>query len=287
MQEENVPVDEDVTQAKLHEGFINSTIMRILHEVHGLVTPYSPETILEEERRAKVYADFSSQEYECLRDALGLITVNKHLNLDKAMKMLQWFKQSTCPCTQHVISRGGNQWQLRPITTVPPEVVLKLPTVSNSIILKKRAAKKTVTDLASLEDEASSIQSEGTSFEAEAATRTPSSDTTVTVFNQKMKKMFQNPILQNEQTLNELCSKILKEAKQANPLKWLIHVNSASNEVDELLYWKEQMKQNIDCMVTHIQSCTLDLMNYMVRCTTCSWKKMKKQPEQPSSLRCL
>ena len=69
-----------------------------------------------------------------------------------------------------------------------------------------------------------------------------------------MKKMFQNPILQNEQTLNELCSKILKEAKQANPLKWLIHVSSASNEVDELLYWKEQMKQNIDCMVTHIQT---------------------------------
>ena len=250
MQEENVPVDEDVTQAKLHEGFINSTIMRILHEVHGLVTPYSPETILEEERRTQVYADFSSQEYECLRDALGLITVNKHLNLDKAMKMLQWFKQSTCPCTQHVISRGGNQWQPRPITTVPPEVVLKLPTVSNSIILKKRAARKTVTDQASLEDEANSIQSDDTSFEAEAA----NSDTTVTVFNQKMKKMFQNPILQNEQTLNELCSKILKEAKQANPLKWLIHVNSTSNEVHKLLHWKEQMKQNIDCMVTHIQT---------------------------------
>ena len=258
MQEENVPVDEEVTQAKLHEGFINSTIMRILDEIHGFVTPYSPETILEEKRRAKVYADFSSQEYECLKDALGLITVNKHLNLDKAMKMLQWFKQSTCPCTQHVISRGGNQWKLRPITTVPPEVVLKLPTVSNSIILKKRAAKKIVTDQASLADEASSIQSDGTSFEAETATKTPSSDTADTVFDQKMKKMFQNPFLQNlfphEQTLNELCSKTLKNAKQANPLKWLIHVNSASKEVDELLYWKEQMKQDIDCMVTHIQT---------------------------------
>ena len=154
------------------------------------------------------------------------------------MKMLQWFKQSTCLCTQHVISRGVNQWQLRPITTVPLEVVLKLPTLSNSIILKKRAAKKIVTDQASLADKASSTQSEGTD----------------TVFNQKMKKMFQNPVLQNEQTLNELCSKILKEAKQANPLKWLIHVNSANKEVDELLYWKEQMKQNIDCMVTHIQT---------------------------------
>ena len=46
LQEENVPADEEVTQAKLHEGFINSTIMRILHEVHGFVTPYSPDTIL-------------------------------------------------------------------------------------------------------------------------------------------------------------------------------------------------------------------------------------------------
>ena len=67
LQEENVPIDEEVTQAKLHEGFINTTIMRLLHEVHGFVTPYSPETILEEERRAKVYADFSPQEYECLK----------------------------------------------------------------------------------------------------------------------------------------------------------------------------------------------------------------------------
>ena len=258
MQEENVPVDEEVTQAKLHEGFINSTIMRVLHEVQGFVTPYSPETILEEERRAKVYADFSSQEYECLKDALGLITVNKHLNLDKAMKMLQWFKQSTCPCTQHVIGRGGNQWQLRPITTVLPEVVLQLPTVSNSTILKKRAAKKIATDQASLAVEASSIQSDGTSFQDETTTKTPSSDTPDNIFDQKMKKMYQNPVLQNlfphEQTLNELCSKILKDAKQANPLKWVIHVNSASKEVDELFYWKDQMKQDIDCMVSHIQT---------------------------------
>ena len=119
LQEENIPVDEEVTQAKLHEGYVNSTIMRILHEVHGFVTPYSPEIILQEERRAKTYKDFSPQEYECLRSALGLISVNKHLDLEKAMKVLQWFKQSTCPCNQHVIRRGGNQWQLRPATTVP------------------------------------------------------------------------------------------------------------------------------------------------------------------------
>ena len=88
LQEENIPVDEEVTQAKLHEGFIHSTIMRILHEVHGLVTPYSPEIILQEERRAKLYTEFSPQEYECLKSALGLISVNKHLDLEKAMKVL-------------------------------------------------------------------------------------------------------------------------------------------------------------------------------------------------------
>ena len=141
---------------------------------------------------------------------------------------------------------------------MPPEVVLKLPTVSNSIILKKRAAKKIATDQASLVVEASSIQSDGTSFQDDTTTKTPSSDTADTVFDQKIKKMYQNPILQNlfphEQTLNELCSKILKDAKQTNPLKWVIHVNSASKEVDELLYWKDQMKQDIDCMVLHIQT---------------------------------
>ena len=73
-----------------------------------------------------------------------------------------------------------------------------------------------------------------------------------------MKKMFQNPAIQtlfpHEHTLNELCSKILKEVKQANPLKWVNHVNSARNEVDELSYWKDQMKQDIDCIMLHIQT---------------------------------
>ena len=48
--------------------------------------------------------------------------------------------------------------------------------------------------------------------------------------------------------------KILKDVKQANPLKRVIHVNSTSNEVDELSYWKDQMKQDIDCMILHIQT---------------------------------
>ena len=174
------------------------------------------------------------------------------------MKVLQWFKQSTCPCNQHVIGRGGNQWQLRPSTTVPPEVVLQLSTVSNSTILKRRAVKKIATDQVSLAVETSSIQSDGTYLQDEPITNDQVSDTLDNTFNQKMKTMFQNPVLQNlfphEQTLNELCSKILKDVKQANPLKWVIHVNSASNEVDELSYWKDQMKQDIDCMILHIQT---------------------------------
>ena len=73
-------------------------------------------------------------------------------------------------------------------------------------ILKKRAAKKIATDQASLAVETSSIQSDGTSFQDESTTKTPGSDTPDNTFDQKMKKMFQNPVLQNlfphEQTLN-------------------------------------------------------------------------------------
>ena len=197
LQEESIPVDEEVTQAKLHEGFINSTIMRILHEVHGLVTPYSPEIILQEERRAKSYTDFSLQEYECLKSALGLISVNKHLDLEKAMKVLQWFKQSTCPCNQHVIWRGGNQWQLRPATTVPPEVVLQLPTVSNTTILKRRAAKQVAENQTNLVAETSSIQSDETFLQDEPVTKEQIPKSPENNFNKKMKKMFQNPTIQN------------------------------------------------------------------------------------------
>ena len=140
---------------------------------------------------------------------------------------------------------------------MPPEVVLQLPTVSNSTILKKRTVKKIATDQASLAVKTSSIQSDGTYLQDEPTTADQVSDTPDNIFNQKMKKMFQNPVLQNlfshEQTLNELCSRILKDVKQANPLKWVIHVNSDSNEVDELSYWKDQMKQYIDCIL-HIQT---------------------------------
>ena len=64
LHEENLPVGETITQMKLHEGYINTILMRILHEVHGLVTPYSPQIIIQEERMAKLYSSFSPQEYE-------------------------------------------------------------------------------------------------------------------------------------------------------------------------------------------------------------------------------
>ena len=175
------------------------------------------------------------------------------------MKVLQWFKQSTCPCNQHVIRRGGNQWQLRPATTVPSEVALQLPTVSNTTILKRRAAEQVAEDQASLVVETSSIQSDETFLQDGPVTKEQIPKSPDNNFNKKMEKMFQNLAIQNlfpcEHTglLNELCSKLLKEVKQANPLKWVNHVNSVRNEVDELSYWKDQMKQHIDCMLLHIK----------------------------------
>ena len=124
------------------------------------------------------------------------------------MKILQWFKQSTCPCNQHVIRRRGNQWQLRLSITVPPEVVLQLSTVSNSTILKKRAVKQVAADQTSLAVETSSIQSDETFLQDEPVTKDQFPENPGNNFNKKMKKMFQNPAIQNlfpyEYTLNKL-----------------------------------------------------------------------------------
>ena len=140
LHEENLPVGETITQMKLHEGYINTNLMRILHEVHGLVTPYSPQIIFQEERMARLYSSFSPQEYDCLKGALGLLSVNRTLDLEKAMRMLKWFKQSTCPCNQHAVRRGGKVWQLRPSNAVPTDIVLQLPVTGNSKILQRRKA---------------------------------------------------------------------------------------------------------------------------------------------------
>ena len=42
--------------------------------------------------------------------------------------------------------------------------------------------------------------------------------------------------------------------KQANPLKWVNHATNASNEVNELMYWKDHMKQDIDSIMSQIKT---------------------------------
>ena len=68
--------------------------------------------------------------------------------------------------------------------------------------------------------------------------------------------MFQNPTIQqlfpNDGLLTELCTILLKEVKQANPLR--CYTTSASNEVNELMYWKDQMKQDIDSIMSQIKT---------------------------------
>ena len=259
LHEENLPVGETVTQMKLHEGYINTNLMRILHEVHGLVTPYSPQIILQEERMAKLYPSFSPQEYDCLKGALGLVTVNRTLDLEKAMKILQWFKQSTCPCNQHAVRRGGQIWELRPSTAVPTDVVLQLPALSTSQLLQRRKAVQEAKY--SPLDDTSSISSSDTLFQDnpdDPKHVLPDLKDVCDKFNQKMKKVFQNPTIQEmvpyDGLLNELCPILLKKVKQANPLKWVNHATSASNEVNELIYWKDQMKQDIDSIMSQIKT---------------------------------
>ena len=138
LHEANLPLGEIVTQATLHEGYINTTLMRIIQEIHGLKTPYSPNILLQEEKLAKVYPGFSPKEYELLQQSLKLLGENKPKDMERAMETLVWFKESTCPCTYHVVKRGGKQWQLRPPTTVPSDFTLQLPTVSQPKILLRR-----------------------------------------------------------------------------------------------------------------------------------------------------
>ena len=209
---------------------------------------------------AKLYTAFSPQEYECLKNALGLISVNKTLDLEKARKTLQWFKLPTCPYTQHAVRRGGKQWQLRPTSTVPSEIIPQLPTISTPTILQRRKAKQDVLEQASLLVETSSISSGETLLQDEFENEPAIECIEAEKFNQKMKELFQNPTIQqifpgtNMGLFSELCSQLLKEVNQANPLKWVNHVNSARNEVDELVYWKTQMKQVLDTMVSQIQT---------------------------------
>ena len=158
------------------------------------------------------------------------------------MRMLQWFKQSTFPCTQHAVRRGGKVWQLRPSYAVPADVVLQLPARGNSKILQRRKAVQEARS--SLLDDTSSISSGETLLQDELGEPKDVHPIPDDEFNQKMEKMFQNPTIQelfpSEGLLTELCTILLKEVKQANPVKWVSHATSASNEVNELMYWKDQ-----------------------------------------------
>ena len=55
LHEENLPVEETITQTKLHQGYIYSTMMRVIYEVHGLITPYSLDILFQEERRSRIH----------------------------------------------------------------------------------------------------------------------------------------------------------------------------------------------------------------------------------------
>ena len=157
LHEDNLPIGEVITQARLHQGYPNSSIMRIIHEIHGLVTPYSSDVIFQEERLSNIYQAFSPQEYNVLKNNLGLATVNKDLDLEKAMKTIQWYKEATCPCHNHAVRRGGSNWRFRPSTIVPREALLQLPTTSDSIILLRRRAKNQDMDQASSASTTSSV----------------------------------------------------------------------------------------------------------------------------------
>ena len=132
LHEDNLPVGEVTTQARLHQGYLNSSIMRIIHEIHGLVTPYSPYIIFQEERLSNIYQAFSPQEYNVLKNNLSLATVNKDLALEKATKTIQWKKRlhvhDITMLLGEVIATGGKDhllwYQERHCFNYPQPVIL-------------------------------------------------------------------------------------------------------------------------------------------------------------------
>ena len=115
--------------------------------------------------------------------------------------------------------RGGQVWQLRPSNAVPTDVVLQLPATSNSKILQRRKAVQEAKY--SLLDDTSSISSGETLLQDDPDDPKdvlPDLKNVYDKFNQKMKKMFQNPTIQelfpNDGLLTELCTILLKKVKQ-------------------------------------------------------------------------
>ena len=92
------PQSDPLTQVKLHQAYVDSTIMRVLHDIHGLVTPFSPDILLQEERRSQIHQSCTPQELEKIKSYLGLASANKYLDLNKAMDTMKWYKEAVCPC---------------------------------------------------------------------------------------------------------------------------------------------------------------------------------------------
>ena len=146
---------------------------------------------------------------------------------------------------------------------VPREALLQLPEISDSIILQRRRTKNQDMDQVSIMAQASSASS--TSSDDTDMNIVPSDNELPNLteaeeqFNTKMKKLFKNPTVQQlfpcdiMDLLNQLCTQLLEEAKKANPLKWVNFVKSARDEVDEIKFWKEKMKEDIDTMLSEIQ----------------------------------
>ena len=107
LHEEYHPQSDPLTQAKLHQGYVDSTMMRVLHDIHGLVTPFSPDILLQEERRSQSHQSCTPQELQKIKSYLGLASANKHLDLNKAMDTMRWYKEAVCPCLHHTVRRGG------------------------------------------------------------------------------------------------------------------------------------------------------------------------------------
>ena len=145
---------------------------------------------------------------------------------------------------------------MRPSNAAPTDVILQLPATGNSKILQRRKAVQEAKS--SLLDDTSSISSGETLLQDEPGEPKDVHPVPNDEFNQKMKKMLQNLTIQqhfpSEGLLTELCTILLKEVKKANPLKWVNHATSASNEVNELMYWKDKKKQNIDSMMSQIKT---------------------------------
>ena len=101
--------------------------------------------------------------------------------------------------------RGGQVWQLRPSTAVPTDVVLQLPAISTSQLLKRRKAVP--------EAEYNPLDNGETPFQDDPDNPKnvlPDLKDVYDKFNQKMKMMFQNPTVQEvfpyDDLLNELCT---------------------------------------------------------------------------------